>query len=160
MPIAHLQICKGIYSIYLPIPTMLPPFNWVTINPYISRKVVLFSLLNDGPWRGLNHGPLDPQSPALPSELSAIDTNSCILGPSMWTVSNKQGCLPISLKWTNFNFFQQFFCTKSNFKDAMLMEKITSHVIWALWGGPFWLCPCLLTGQIWSDQNFRDHFEF
>ena len=73
MPIAHLQICKGIYSIYLPIPTMLPPFNWVTINPNISREVVLFSLLNDGPWRGLNHGPLDPQSPALPSELSAID---------------------------------------------------------------------------------------
>ena len=52
---------------------MLPPFTWVTINSYIKRKAVLFPILNDGHYRGLNRGPLDPQSPALPSELSAAD---------------------------------------------------------------------------------------
>ena len=68
MFVDRLQICKCIKSIYLSIPAMLPPFTWVTMNHYINRKVVLFTILNDGPQWGLSHGPLDPQSPALPSE--------------------------------------------------------------------------------------------
>ena len=42
-------ICKCILSIYLSIPTTLPPFTWVTINRYINRKVVLlfqFSMMD------------------------------------------------------------------------------------------------------------------
>ena len=68
-----LQFCQCILSIYLSIPTTLPPFTWVTINCYINCKVVLFPIPNAGPQRGLNHGLLDPQSPALLSELSAAD---------------------------------------------------------------------------------------
>ena len=60
-------------SIYLSIPTTLPSFTWITINCHISPKVVLFPILNSRPWQGLNHEPSDLQSPALPSELSAID---------------------------------------------------------------------------------------
>ena len=52
---------------------MLPGLTWVTINSYINHEVVLFPILNDGPLRDLNRSPLDPQSPALPSELPAID---------------------------------------------------------------------------------------
>ena len=45
---------------------------------YINRKVVLFPILNYGPWWDLNFGSLDlqspgAQSPALPSELLAIN---------------------------------------------------------------------------------------
>ena len=40
------------------------------------------------------------------------------------------------------------------------MEKMTSHAFRAIWDGLFWLRTCLLTGQIWADQNFFDHFEF
>ena len=65
-------IYKCILSIYLSIPIMLPPFTWVKINHYINCKHVLFPILNDGPQWGLNCEPLDLQSPALPSELSAI----------------------------------------------------------------------------------------
>ena len=39
----------------------------------VTLIVGLFPILNYGPLLGLNRGPLDPQSPALPSELSAID---------------------------------------------------------------------------------------
>ena len=60
-------------SIYLSIPTTLPSFTWITINCHISPKVVLFPILIGRPWQGLNHKPSDLQSPALPSELSAID---------------------------------------------------------------------------------------
>ena len=41
-------MCKCILSIYLLIPTTLPPLTWVTINHYINHKVVLFPILNDG----------------------------------------------------------------------------------------------------------------
>ena len=73
MALRSSPICKYILIIYLSILTTLTPFTWVTNNLYINPKVVLFPILNDGPWRDLNHRPLDPQTPALPSELLAID---------------------------------------------------------------------------------------
>ena len=55
------------------IPATLLSFTLIMIKYYINRKAVLFPILNDGPWQDLNRGHLDTLSPALPSELSAID---------------------------------------------------------------------------------------
>ena len=78
----------------------------------------------------------------------------------MRAISNKYGCLPISPKWTNFDFFQQFLAQNLNSKRVYFIEKFSSPVSRALWDGPFWLKACLWTGQIWADQIFYDHFEF
>ena len=48
--------------------------------------------------------------------------NSYILGPTMWAVSNKWGCLPIGPKWTNFEFFNNFLY-KSKFKVGIFDGK-------------------------------------
>ena len=57
-------------------------------------------------------------------------------------------------KWTNFKFFQQLLVQNQNSERVYFLEKITSHVCRALWGGPFWLNASLPTGQIWADQYF------
>ena len=55
-PVEHYEWLKIIskfasasVSIYLSIPTMLPPFTWITINRYTNCKVALFLILDDRP---------------------------------------------------------------------------------------------------------------
>ena len=61
------------------------------------------------------------------------------------------GVSPIGPKWTNFELFP----VQNQISNMVyFMEKIKMHQFWLLWGGPFWLCACLLTGQIWADQIF------
>ena len=84
---------------------MLPPFTWVTVNRYINCQVVLSPILNDRP--------LDPQSPALPSELSATDHYG--------SVSQPLG--PVPLAGPN-SIYKR---TKSLFK-LTFFKKITVHI--------------------------------
>ena len=53
------------------------------------------------------------------------NANSCICGPTMWAVSNKQtGCLPSSPKWTNQNFLKQFLLQNQNSNWVYFIETI------------------------------------
>ena len=47
-----------------------------------------------------------------------------IWGPTMRPISNKWECLPISPKWTNFEFFEQLLAQNQNSKRVDLVEKI------------------------------------
>ena len=67
----------------------------------------------------------------------------------MQTVSNKWGCSQ-SVQIDQFGISQQFLVQNQNSKRVYFMEKLTSHVFSALWGGLFWLK---------ANQVF-DHFEF
>ena len=84
-------------------------------------KVTLLQILNDRPLLGLNHKVLDPQPPALPSELSAISFNRFIpfiivqTLPKSWFISTHSQLLYkiwndtlYAKDWLALNFQQNF----------------------------------------------------
>ena len=76
-------------------------------------------------------------------------------------ILNKWGCLPISPKWTNFDFFLQFPVQNQNSNRIYLRNKLTSIVFRALWDRSFWLRACLPNDRRnMGRSQFFDNFEF
>ena len=86
--------------------------------------------------------------------------NSCFWGTTVRAVSNKLGSLPISPKWTNFEFLQQFCVQNLNSKRVYFKEKsdiscIKGPMGWAV------LVKCMFADQPnMGRSNLFEHFEF
>ena len=66
----------------------------------------------------------------------------------MPAILNKWGYLPIGLKWTNFEIFQQYPVQNQYSKRVYFMEKLKSHEFMVIWGRPILLNTCLPTSPI------------